>query len=627
MDVMRLSTLPAVSAVLALALCGTASAQDYCVAKPRCIGTAIAAPQFAAQLLAAQSNGAPDRFFLGTGTFAIGPLTYSSAEPVEIHGQQGGGTILQSAVAGRTVLAVAGSAASSVSDLKIELAIDAGFGLDLSAATARGVTVTQLLGAQAGAGVLVGGGATLADSSVAMTSDAVAVGATSGEATVTDSTLASHRSAALIGGIAHLTLARDTLAAPVGVLALNGSATVTDTLIDGRTGLGSSIGLASSGINGATSAIVARRVTIVGVGDENPSAFGAYAVSDNRGAGTIQLRDSAITATGTPLVRAAAGAPATATIAVDRVAHGDPVAGARDTGPGSIVELRRLPAPTGFVDAVNGDFHLRADSPLVDAGDPAFTLAEAARDRDGAPRLADGDADCVARVDVGAFERQRLLPRAVATAGAATAQTGAAVSFSAAGSCAADPAGPLTYAWRFDDGALAGGPQAEHAFATAGAHTATVAVTDAAGHAAEAIATVTVTAPPLGGPGGPGGPGSDRTKPVLSGLRVPVRVTLGRALPRLRAPRGAVAIAFRLSEPASVRLTFARRGRGGRFTAVRPSLRVQARAGANRLAFAGRLTRRARLAPGRYRVSVTATDAAGNAARAQTRSLRIAAVR
>jgi hypothetical protein len=135
----------------------------------------------------------------------------------------------------------------------------------------------------------------------------------------------------------------------------------------------------------------------------------------------------------------------------------------------------------------------------------------------------------------------------------------------------------------------------------------------------------------------PGGPGaSDRVRPVLAHLWLsPWRFR--------SASRGAsVAVAtgttvrFRLSEAATVRLRAERprsgRRRGGkcvaprrarptakrctRFVAVKGRATATGKAGANRLRFRGRLGGR-RLAPGRYRLVVTAIDPAGNRSRAK----------
>ncbi|MEW6252850.1 MAG: right-handed parallel beta-helix repeat-containing protein [Planctomycetota bacterium] len=57
-----------------------------------------------------------------------------------------------------------------------------------------------------------------------------------------------------------------------------------------------------------------------------------------------------------------------------------------------------------FVDPVNGDYRLRADSPCIDAGDPALSPPAGQTDLDGHLRRWDGDGDGTAIVDMGAYE-------------------------------------------------------------------------------------------------------------------------------------------------------------------------------------------------------------------------------
>lgn len=614
---MRLLALSALAASFTVALSATASAQDFCVAKPGCAGTQITAAQLKARLLAAQSNGTADRFLLGAGDFADGPYAYSSAEPVEIVGS-GGGTVLRSAIVDRTVLTVAGGTASAVSDLHVELSTNAAFGLLLDGAAGRRVSVTQTLGVQSGAGAMLRNGGSLADATVTLYGDGgVAVGSDAGQTTVAGSSLTAPGTAVMLAGAGgtRMTVTRSTLAAPMGAAAFAGTLTIADTLVDARSGTrGLSAGLVAVAQTREPARVDAERVTIVGSSAVGPSTVGVYTVASNRSSSTLSIRDSAISEVGIPFYRSA-DLGTTATIAASWVAHGAAlIQSGFDTGPGALSDLHPLPAPTGFADAAGGDFRLRADSPLVDAGDPAGSAGGPGTDRDGAPRLADGDGDCVARHDVGAYEYQRPAPRAVATASAANVTTGTGVGFSAAGSCDPLPGTALSYAWRFDDGATAAGPEVSHAFGSAGQHTAVVTVTGSAGHAAEATAAVTVAAPARA---------VDRRAPAITRLRLPKAFTRGSALPRLGAGRRQAAIAFRLSERATVRLQFARRGRNGRYRAVATTVRISGRAGDNRLRFAARLSRRARLAPGLHRVTLVAVDRAGNRSRPVVAGFRV----
>lgn len=161
---------------------------------------------------------------------------------------------------------------------------------------------------------------------------------------------------------------------------------------------------------------------------------------------------------------------------------------------------------------------------------------------------------------------------------------------------------------------------------------------------------------PGGGGGGPGGgsgggpsgtpPTPDRTPPVVTGLRLTrTRFRVGAtptAVAAARTPAGTT-VRFTLSEPSRVTLVVERAVRGRRSGAacVRPTAKLRGRractryvaagtlrraaaAGAVRVAFTGRIGRRA-LRPGVYRLRVAAVDAAGNAGAARTARFRVVA--
>ena len=323
------------------------------------------------------------------------------------------------------------------------------------------------------------------------------------------------------------------------------------------------------------------------------------------------------------------------------------------SGPGTFTPgTGNVDIEPGFVDEDAGDYRLRFDSELIDAGDPTCQMLCQNSDLDHLTRPVDGDNDGTATRDIGAYEYQRRAPVAVATADPTSAITAQTVSFSAAGSSDADHGDSLTYAWSFDDGGAATGQAVTHAFAAGGAHTGTVTVTDSAGAASTAVASVSVTAPavvvdppvvivppvviaPL--------PVRDTVPPALSKVSLSpstFRVSSRSTATSAKAPKGS-SIRFTLSEKAKVVVTI-KAVRGGITvgkSCVAPSrkhprgkrcdrtvgtlTRAVEPAGSDRIAFSGRIGRKA-LARGRYIVSLVATDAAGNRSPAKTAKFTIA---
>jgi hypothetical protein len=108
--------------------------------------------------------------------------------------------------------------------------------------------------------------------------------------------------------------------------------------------------------------------------------------------------------------------------------------------------------------------------------------------------------------------------------------------------------------------------------------------------------------------------GGDAIAPVVSDMAVTRRFRLG---------TGAGTIRFRLSEPARVTLRFTRRLAGKRVKRARGAIKASAHDGLNRIRFKGRLSDEQRLRPGRWSVTLKATDAAGNRAEPQSRRFKL----
>lgn len=194
----------------------------------------------------------------------------------------------------------------------------------------------------------------------------------------------------------------------------------------------------------------------------------------------------------------------------------------------------------GFVDAVGSDLRLRANSPLVDAGDPV-ALTSGDQDRDGNPRVVDGGRGGGPRLDIGALEYQPA-PAASGTP---------------------DPNQP-------------------------------------AGAAADA---------PSGASGTSGGAAT--VAPLLSGLRLS---------PSVFHARGKTKLSFKLSQAAVVTVAV-ERAKGRKWIGV-GSFKLKRNAGLSKVAFSGRVARRA-LRTGSYRMRLVARNKAGLGSKPAVAKFRI----
>ena len=608
-----------------LAVPAVASAKDFCVGAPAgCTGTPVAANDLKSALTAAQTNGTDDRFILAPGVFSADAFGHQSLERVQIIGAGRDKSVVRSTALGATAFTLGGNPASTISDLTVEPSGGASTGLDLKGTRAERTSVEVPAGDPIDAAVMLSSGAEFAHGVVAFDQYGWGVASTD-TGTITDSTVKAPNGIGIFAFGSDMTVRRSTLITQQGAVVAKGHMAVSDTLIDMR---GNSYGLgvkaAAVPAGGATVAANLDRLTIVGSTATGTDMSGTAAYADGAGmSATVHLRDSVMSGIAVPLLRVGANS-GVANLSTDRSSYLSNIAPALNSGPGDLAEQRHLTVSPGFVNAAGGDFHLAADSPLVDAGTPG-DLAAGSADRDGRPRASDGDGDCAHVPDIGAFELQGNKVRAIATAGAATASVGQAVGFYADGSCIPGPGAP-TIGWSFDDGATATGAAVTHAFATPGRHTATVTVSDGDGHQALAGAGVDVTAPPA--PPATTPVSAAAATLVISKLRVmPRRIEIGTLLPKLvrkAAKRPVGAIRFTLSKAATVRLRFAKLGKDGATRTIKTTVRIKAKPGVNRIRFSGQLSRKVRLKPAAYRLTMVATDATG--ARSKPATARFTAI-
>ncbi|MGB0873473.1 MAG: PKD domain-containing protein [Solirubrobacterales bacterium] len=216
--------------------------------------------------------------------------------------------------------------------------------------------------------------------------------------------------------------------------------------------------------------------TLIGRGGSSSS--GVVSQATNFGsAATTHVDSSVIFGHDLAVTTANAGAGADVSLAYSRFQGAASGNGGFAATPSSAA----ISTDPGFVNAAIGDFSLRRDSLLIDAGNPGAFDGGSSSDLAGSPRVVSRGSGNVR--DIGAFEAQNDAPVPRISILSSDGTTAAPVIFS--GSTSTDPDGDtLTHSWRFDYAAFANGVTVSRRFVDSGYHVVDLTVTDSTGRSA-----------------------------------------------------------------------------------------------------------------------------------------------
>ncbi len=409
-------------AALAL-ITSSASATDYCVApNTTCGGTNVATFQQALDFAVNAPN--PDRVFLGAATYTA-PTTEgfvynpSISRPVDVFGAGQGKTVITAPSPGATrALLLYATPASVISDLSVRLPANAAEGalaLQLRG-TARRLTVTSAAPQSENGvkGIYLPAG-NIQDSTITISGpQAAGVQATeTGGGSVvrtaitaptaliaqTDKTFERLRLTASSVGLETGGQGNPVIFLRSSLVRLTGSSSATGV---------SAISQPTGGVN-----LGVQGVTIVGNGAEDST--GVAAADLNFPSPTfVNVESSIIRGVDRTFSRNGENSAGGASITASYSAF-EPAAGSVSTGTGSLFppsgQLNpgsNLAEDPRYVNPAAGDFHLRADSALIDSGRPVTAVG---LDLDGNSWLFDGNGDGQPVRDMGAFEWRPAPPK------------------------------------------------------------------------------------------------------------------------------------------------------------------------------------------------------------------------
>jgi hypothetical protein len=324
---------------------------------------------------------------IGPGSYP-GEFTYPATDHIQVRGAGAGQTVLTGLGTTGGIVMNFASGQATVSDLSVRLANgNAQVGLVMNVGTVERVAVdgTQSAGSS---GIVFFGPGLVAGSDIEVSGAAfqTLAGANPGTPTITDSRLAG--SYGVIARSLPATVRRVRIEATTAAAADGAELTVENSLLQVPT---QSIGAVVATCSATGPSIVRLDgVTLVGPGSGTAIAANCGAT----GTALAAVNGSIVTGFATRVRRESSGGDASATITSSDL---DLEALVDAGGPGTLKQSANVDVDPGFVSAT--DFHLRADSPLIDYIPLSGTVGQGT-DLDGNPR-AFGPG-----VDLGAYERQ-----------------------------------------------------------------------------------------------------------------------------------------------------------------------------------------------------------------------------